>query len=712
MYQIEDLCVSLETYLPHEQVAEIYRAYHFSAEAHEGQFRATGEPYIVHPLQVAEVLSTMHMDFQSIMAAILHDVIEDTTVTKDDLANRFGEEVAELVDGVTKLTKIKFETRAERQAASFRKMMLAMVKDIRVIIVKLADRLHNMRTITALGSAQQKRIARETLDIYAPIANRLGMHQLRLELEDLGLSVLYPMRYRTLTDAVQKAGGRRQEMMQKINAALNERLKSQQIEAEVISREKHLYSLYRKMKEKRLSFSEVTDMYACRILVQEVDQCYRALGVVHNLYKPVPGKFKDYIAIPKANGYQSLHTVLFGPQGVPLEVQIRTFDMNRMADAGISAHWLYKTERQTQETSNSAQVKAREWLRNLLELQQNTVDSLEFLENVKIDLFPDEVYVFTPKGKILELPRGASAVDFAYAVHTDVGNSCVAARIDRRLAPLSTPLVNGQTVEIVTSPGARPNPAFLNFVVTSKARANIRAYLKNQKREQSIELGRRLLTKALNAQDMDLEEVPAKKLEAVLDLYHLESKQQLLQEIGLGNRIPVLVAKQLIEIDKAPTLDAAQPIPPHSHTSLGIKGTEGMVVTFAKCCHPIPGDAIQGFVSAGKGIVIHTDFCKSIADFRHRPEKWINVYWDTEVEGEFPVEVRCQVADQRGVLALLSAEIAKEDANIINVHIEERDGRWSALKFTIDVRNRIHLASIMRRLKSLAIVAKINRGKG
>ncbi len=712
MYQIEDLCVSLESYLPHEQVAEIYRAYDFSARAHEGQFRATGEPYIVHPLQVAEVLSAMHMDFQSIMAAILHDVLEDTSVTKDDLANRFGEEVAELVDGVTKLTKIKFETRAERQAASFRKMMLAMVKDIRVIIVKLADRLHNMRTIGALGSDQQKRIARETLDIYAPIANRLGMHQLRLELEDLGLSVLYPMRYRTLTHAVQKTGGRRREMMQKINEVLKERIHSQQIEAEVISREKHLYSLYRKMKEKGLSFSEVTDMYACRILVREVDECYRALGVVHNLYKPVPGKFKDYIAIPKANGYQSLHTVLFGPKGVPLEVQIRTFDMNRMADAGIAAHWLYKAERLNQGTSNSAQVKAREWLRNLLELQQNTVDSLEFLENVKIDLFPDEVYVFTPKGKILELPRGATAVDFAYAVHTDVGNSCVAARIDRRLAPLSTPLVNGQTVEIVTSPGARPNPAFLNFVVTSKARAYIRAYLKNQKKEQSIELGRRLLTKALNAQNMDLEQISAKKMKAVVALYHLESEQQLFQEIGLGNRIPVLVAKQLGEIDKAKNLESVQDLIPRSDTSLGIKGTEGMVVTFAKCCYPIPGDAIQGFVSAGKGIVIHTDFCKSIADFRHRPEKWINVYWDTEGEGEFPVEVRCQVADQRGVLALLSAEIAKEDANIINVHIEERDGRWSALKFTIDVRNRVHLASIMRRLKSLPIVAKISRGRG
>ncbi|MBI3344223.1 MAG: bifunctional GTP diphosphokinase/guanosine-3',5'-bis pyrophosphate 3'-pyrophosphohydrolase [Gammaproteobacteria bacterium] len=707
MFLIKDLTDLLETYLEPAQIAEIQRAYQFGARAHEGQQRLSGEPYIYHPLAVARILAEMHMDHQSILAALLHDVIEDTPTAKEQLAKEFGAEVAELVDGVSKLTHIHFETHAEAQAENFRKMLLAMVRDIRVILVKLADRLHNMRTLGAMPLDKRRRIARETLEIYAPIASRLGMNALRLELEDLGFAALYPMRYRILAEAVKKARGNRKEVVRKIENAIKRRLREEKLEGEVSGREKHLYSIYRKMLDKKLPFADVTDVYGFRIIVDTVDTCYRVLGAVHNLYKPVPGKFKDYIAIPKANGYQSLHTALFGPYGVPIEAQIRTRDMDRLSEAGIAAHWLYKAG----EASSSAQQRAHEWLRGLLEMQMNAGNSLEFLENVKIDLFPDEVYVFTPKGEIMQLPRGATVVDFAYAVHTDVGNTCVAAKIDRRLAPLSTTLANGQSVEVITSKHARPNPAWLNFVATAKARATIRHFLKNLKRDESIELGRRLLNMELGIYELSLDKLTSARIKEVLKQYKLKTLDDLLEDIGLGNRMAQLVARSLSpeaeppgKADKKARRPGARP--------LVIKGTEGMVVTFAKCCWPIPGDPILGFVSAGRGIVIHTKSCKNVSEYRKHPEKWLDVQWAEKIEGEFPVEIRVEVANQRGVLATVAASIAKLGANIENVSIEEHDGMYTAITFTLAVHDRLHLARIMRRLRALPVVVRISRVKG
>ncbi|MBI5461697.1 MAG: bifunctional GTP diphosphokinase/guanosine-3',5'-bis pyrophosphate 3'-pyrophosphohydrolase [Gammaproteobacteria bacterium] len=706
---ISDLCRQLDSYLDADQVREVYRAYLFSAEAHEGQQRVSGEPYIYHPLAVAQILADMRMDYKSITAAILHDVIEDTGTAKEQIAKAFGEEVAELVDGVSKLTQITFESQAEAQAENFRKMMLAMVRDIRVILIKLADRLHNMRTLGVMPPAKRRRIARETLDIYAPIANRLGMNNMRLELEDLGFSAYYPMRARILAEAVKRARGNRKEILSKIETAIKARLEHDGIPGHVHSREKHLLSLYQKMRGKRLSFNDVFDVYAFRVVVENVDTCYRVLGVVHSLYKPVPGRFKDYIAIPKSNGYQSLHTVLFGPYGVPIEVQIRTDDMDRVAESGIAAHWLYKGG---DDGTGGAHARAREWLRELLEMQKHAGNSLEFLENVKIDLFPDEVYVFTPRGKIMELPRGATAVDFAYAVHTDVGNTCIAAKIDRRLAPLRTPLLNGQTVEIITAPGAHPNPSWLNFAVTGKARSNIRHYLKNLRREEAVSLGRRLLDKSLlslgvAAAESSEARLNETRLGEIAASYGMKTADDLLEDIGLGNRMPMLAARRLLGSDEAGEVSASG----GGGAPLVIKGTEGMVVNFAKCCRPIPGDRIVGFVSAGRGIIIHAENCKNIADFRSRPDKWVDVEWEREVSGEFTAELRVEVANQRGVLATVAAAIADMGSNIENVGIEERDGLNTSIAFTITVHDRKHLARVMRRIRHIPLVLRISRAK-
>ena len=708
-FLISDLCDLLESYLPHDAVQEVYDAYLFGAEAHEGQHRMSGEPYIYNPIAVARILAEMHMDHQSIVAAILHDVIEDTPTVKDQVESRFGREVADLVDGVSKLTQIQFESKAEQQAENFRKMMLAMVRDIRVILIKLADRLHNMRTLGVMRPDKRRRIARETLEIYAPIANRLGMNQVRLELEDLGFAALHPLRSRVLDEAVRRARGNRKEILNKIETAIQRRLRQEHIDGEIKGREKHLYSLYRKMRSKGVSFADVSDVYAFRIIVDKPDTCYRALGIVHNLYKPVPGKFKDYIAIPKANGYQSLHTVLFGPYGVPIEVQIRTEDMDRVAEAGIAAHWLYKAG--DGGTANSAQQRAREWLRELLEMQKNAGNSLEFLENVKIDLFPDEVYVFTPQGEIMELPRGATAVDFAYAVHTEVGNTCIAAKVDRHLCPLRTPLLNGQTVEIITAPGAQPNPAWLNFVITAKARSNIRHHLKNLRSEEAVNLGRRLLDKALASLGVSLGELPQARIDGFLTECGAASLEAVLDDIGLGNRIPILVARQLAGRSEEPETGSAREAARVS-TPLAIKGTEGMVVSYARCCRPIPGDPIIGFVSAGRGIVIHVENCKNVADYRNQPEKWIDVQWEPDIEGEFPAELRLEVANQRGVLATVAAVIADMGSNIENVGIEERDGMNTSMVFTITVRNRKHLAEVMRRIRQIKLVLRLSRGRG
>lgn len=702
-FLISDLCALLESYLTPQHTQEVYRAYLFGAEAHEGQTRVSGEPYIYHPLAVARILGQMHMDYQTLVAAILHDVIEDTPIAKKTIANEFGAEVAELVDGVSKLAKLKVQNPAEVQAANFRKVLLAMVRDIRVIMIKLADRLHNMRTLHVLAPYKQKRIARETLEIYAPIANRLGINTVRLELEELGFRALYPMRYRILQNAVSQTVGHRKEILHNIETAIKRRLRQEDLPGVVVGREKHIYSIYRKMRNKASSFSEVFDVFAFRIIVDKVDTCYRVLGAVHNQYKPVPGKFKDYIAIPKANGYQSLHTVLFGPYGIPIEIQIRTEDMDKVADAGIAAHWLYKAG---DPSPSGAEVRARDWLRSLLEMQKNAGDSLEFLENVKIDLFPDEVYVFTPGGKIVKLPRGATAVDFAYAVHTDIGNTCVAAKIDRRLSPLRTPLLNGQTVEIITTPNSSPNPSWLSYVVTGKARSNIRHYLKNLKREEAINLGKRLLEKSLNTLSSTLESIGEARINRLLQDYNLKTHDQLLELIGLGQRMAAVVARRLVPVDNQEEEPVTNALPKQPLT---LKGTEGMVINFAKCCRPIPGDSVLGFVSTGRGIIIHTEQCRNLAEYRNLPEKWIDVEWEDDVEGEFPVEIRVDVANERGVLATIAASISDTKANIENVNVEERDGMTSALTFTIDVKNRQHLANIMRRIRAINSVLRINR---
>ncbi|MCP4470461.1 MAG: RelA/SpoT family protein [Gammaproteobacteria bacterium] len=699
---ISDLCSELEAYLEPAQVEEIYRAYLVGAEAHEGQSRVSGEPYISHPVAVARILAEMRMDSRSIIAAILHDVIEDTPTPKEQLATQFGDEVAELVDGVSKLTKIDFRSKAEAQAENFRKMMLAMVKDIRVIIIKLADRLHNMRTLDAMPPHKRRRIAKETMDIYAPIANRLGIFKMRHELLDLSIKAAYPMRYRALESACKEVVGYRKEIFNTIEAAIRERLKESNIDATVKYRQKNIHSIYRKMKEKKLSFKELTDVFGVRIMTESVDDCYRVLGVMHNLYKPLPGKFKDYLAIPKTNGYQSLHSSLFGPHGVAIEVQIRTTEMDYFAESGIAAHWIYKEGEGSSGSSGSAQTRALEWLKNLLEMQQKSGSSQEFLESVKVDLFPDEIYVFTPKGDIKKLPRGATVVDFAYAVHTDVGNTCVAARIDHQMSPLGSRLYNGQTIEIICSEASRPHPSWLDFVNTAKARTNIRHFLKSLQKTEAISLGRRLLQQSVSHIKGKDVAIAKDKFKKILDKYHISDEQELLAEIGLGNRNSSLVAKAMFDIegDNTGFDDSGKP--------LAIKGTEGMVVSFAKCCRPVPGDAIAGFMSSGKGIVIHQRSCPNITE-RSKEDRQLSVQWSDHVEGEYLAYMRVQVANQRGVLATLAATIANMSSNIENVHLTEKDGRISTIEFVVTVNDRIHLARIMKKLRSLAVVNRIWR---
>ncbi|MCU7835752.1 MAG: bifunctional GTP diphosphokinase/guanosine-3',5'-bis pyrophosphate 3'-pyrophosphohydrolase [gamma proteobacterium symbiont of Taylorina sp.] len=693
----------LNSYLEKDKVSSVYHAYLFGAQAHEGQTRMTGEPYIYHPIAVARILAEMRMDEKTLIAAILHDVIEDTPTHKEQIVTEFGQEVADIVDGLTKLEHIHFDNKQEAKAESFRKMILAMVKDIRVILIKLADRLHNMRTLGIMPPDKARRIASETLEVYAPIANRLGMNSMRHELEDLGFKTYHPMRYRVLKKSIKKIRGNRKEIVQKIQKALESRLEHEGIECQVLGREKHIYSIYQKMQSKNLPFSEVYDVYAFRIIVDSVDSCYRTLGSVHALYKPVPGKFKDYIAIPKVNGYQSLHTILFSPFGVSIEVQLRTRDMHRVAENGIAAHWGYK-----EGDGNGgviAQTKARKWLKSLLDLQQNTGDSAEFLENVKIDLFPDEVYVFTPKGRIMELPRGATIVDFAYAVHTDVGNSCIAAKLNQQHTPLSTQLKNGQTIEIMTAPGAQPNPSWLNFVYTAKARTNIRNVLKNLQQDESLALGIRLLNKCLSNVNMSVRDLSESRIEKVVEDYELDSFDELLVQIGLGNRIPQLVLRHLLP-EHCGELDKAQKDNGHS---LAIRGTEGAVVHYGRCCHPIPGDPIVGYISSGRGIVIHMQSCKNAKDARKQVQKWIDVEWSSEIKTEFSVSVRVIAQHRKGVLATIASAIADSEANIEHVNTAEGEEKLYSLDFIILVRDRKHLADIMRKLRLLDMVVSLAR---
>ncbi|MBK1705334.1 RelA/SpoT family protein [Halochromatium glycolicum] len=712
-FLISDLLAELEAYLPRDQVSEVYRAYLFGAEAHQGQARQSGEPYIYHPIAVARILAEMRMDYQGLMAAILHDVIEDTATGKEQLADRFGEAVAELVDGVSKLTQIDFPSRAEAQAASFRKMMLAMTRDIRVILIKLADRLHNMRTLDAMMPAKRRRISRETLEIYAPIANRLGINRIRVDLEELGFRHHWPWRHAVLSHTIKAKRQGQREMVKRVEQTLRARLDAEGIEAEVSGREKHLYSIYRKMREKGRAFDELVDVFGFRVVVDRVDTCYRVLGQVHDLYKPVPGRFKDYIAIPKSNGYQSLHTGLVGPQGVPIEIQIRTADMHRLAESGIAAHWMYKSAGE----GSGPQAAAKDWLQGLIEVQRESGDSQEFLEHVKVDLFPDEVYVFTPKGRIMVLPMGATVVDFAYAIHSDVGNTCVAARIDRRLASLRTALRSGQTVEIITAPGAKPNAAWLNFVVTGKARASIRSYLKNLQNREAEALGQRMLSAELAALGVTLEDIGEPRILAHALECGLADSARLFSEIGLGNRMPMLIARRLAgPSETVPAAEAAgaetepqQSEPTGRARRLAIRGTEGMVVHFARCCRPIPGDPIAGLFNPGKGIVIHRSECRNLGDFHSKRDKWIDVEWSEDPQAEFPTEIRVDVGNRRGALATIATAIAEQGSNIENVHSRDKDGMTTTLDFLINVTGRRHLAEIMRRLRQIPSVTRIIR---
>ncbi|WP_083007718.1 RelA/SpoT family protein [Halomonas sp. GT] len=707
MFTIDDLADRLGGYLPPDEIQQVKRAFYYAEQAHDGQRRRSGEPYVTHPLAVANILANMHMDHQSLMAAMLHDVIEDTGVSKKALSVQFGKPVAELVDGVSKLTQITFEDKAVAQAENFQKMVLAMSRDIRVIIVKLADRLHNMRTLGALRPDKKRRIARETLEIYARIAGRLGINTIRVELEDLSFQAIHPMRAERIKRAVASARGNRRSAMREIQSSLQQSLDDEGLKGTVIGRQKHLLSIYKKMRDQRKPFAEIMDVFGFRIITEDVASCYRILGVVHNLYKPVPGRFKDYIAIPKANGYQSLHTTLFGQGGMPIEVQIRTREMEAMANNGIAAHWLYKAGQTTHPIAEGSHARARAWVKGLLEMQRHAGDSLEFIEHVKNDLFPDDIYVFTPKGDIMELPQGATVIDFAYSVHTDIGNNCIACRIDRHLAPLSTRLESGQTLEIITAPGARPNLAWLNFVTTAKARSAIRHALKHQQQAEAVILGRRLLNKALAPFETSLEELDESIFAKAFKELDVVSLDALLESLGLGNRMAHVVARRLVDVSNGGNADYV--LSGDSEKAVVISGSEGMVINFARCCHPLPGDPVVGHLSVGKGLVVHRSECKNLGDRKNDPEKLFALEWSDSIDEDFPVALRIEIESRRGLVAELAGVVTDADANIERIGIEERDARLSIVNLTLSVKGRVHLARIIKRIRNLPNVGKITR---
>ncbi len=701
MYLFEGLRQQLAEYLPPEQVERTAAAYRLAAEAHKPQKRSSGEPYITHPVAVASLLADMRLDYETIMAALLHDVIEDTEFTQEDLAEAFGGTVAELVEGVSKLDKIKFNSKEELQTENFRKMIMAMVHDIRVILIKLADRTHNMRTINHLRPDKRRRIARETLEIYAPLAHRLGIHDIKNELELLGFHALYPWRARLLESQVKKARGNRRELVDRVQQEVEKRLADVGIKARVLGREKHLYSIYQKMLHKELRFEQVMDIYAFRVIVDEVDTCYRVLGALHNLYKPIETRFKDYIAIPKSNGYQSLHTSLKGPHGIPVEVQIRTEEMNLMADRGVAAHWLYKEE---ESSGTTAQVRARRWMQSLLELQQSTGNAFEFIENVKSELFPEEIYVFTPEGRIIELPQGATPVDFAYAVHTDIGNTCIGARVNHKVFSLSKALETGQTVEIKTAAASRPNIAWLNFAVTAKARAKIRQYLKGQESREAEALGERLLRAALGP--VNYNDLSEEEFNRVLQEVKLESRAQLLREIGLGNMMSIAIAKRLLgELSQLKDEQAAST----SRSSLAIRGAEGLLLSFAKCCRPIPGDDIIAHVSPGKGLVVHRRECKNVRGYLDEPGRYIPVQWEEQVDAEFITEVRVEIVNHQGALAKLTAAISNAGCDIHGLKTEELDANVYYIDVSVSVLGRKQLADVLRNIRKMPNVQRVWR---
>jgi RelA/SpoT family (p)ppGpp synthetase len=696
VYLFEGLKAKVSRYLPQEQVEYIQAAYVLARDAHDGQSRSSGDPYITHPVAVAGILADMDLDYETLMAALLHDVIEDTHYSKDDLSLAFGETVAELVEGVSKLDKLQFSSKQEAQAENFRKMLMAMVQDIRVILIKLADRTHNMRTLGSLRPDKRRRIALETLEIYSPLAHRLGIHDIKNELEDLGFQAMYPMRHRALRSAVNQARGNRKEIIEKTQNELVQRLASYGIKGTVLGREKHLYSIYCKMKNKELSFTEVMDIYAFRVVVESVDNCYRVLGAMHSMYKPIENRFKDYIAIPRTNGYQSLHTSLIGPHGIPVEVQIRTAEMDHMADRGVAAHWLYK---KTTDKGTSAQLRANQWMQSLLELQQRSSTSAEFIESVKSDLFPDEIYVFTPKGTIVELPMGSTAVDFAYAVHSDVGNTCVGARVERRNYSLSKPLENGQSIEIITSPRAKPNANWLNFVVSARARSNIRHFLKRQQSEDAVSMGNRLLRHALGM--IKLDEISPAEIDRVVKETKYESFDDLLSNIGMGNELSAIVARRLVG-DNAEI--------PDKKSQVAIRGTEGLLVHYSRCCHPIPDDEVVAILSPGRGIVIHQTGCTNIRKLsREEPQRVLPMEWDDVPQGDFKVALRLELFNHQDTLAALTRTIASSDSSIINLQTEERENSVYIIDIELTTKNRVHLAKIMRKIRAMPELQKVSR---
>ncbi|EHD0098181.1 bifunctional GTP diphosphokinase/guanosine-3',5'-bis pyrophosphate 3'-pyrophosphohydrolase [Vibrio vulnificus] len=705
MYLFDSLKDVAQEYLTEPQLEALRQSYVVARDAHEGQTRSSGEPYIIHPVAVARILADMRLDVETLQAALLHDVIEDCDVSKEDLEAQFGHTVAELVDGVSKLDKLKFRDRKEAQAENFRKMVLAMVQDIRVILIKLADRTHNMRTLGALRPDKKRRIARETLEIYSPLAHRLGIHNIKTELEELGFEALYPNRYRVLKEVVKSARGNRKEMIQRIHSEIEGRLQEVGLKARVVGREKNLFSIYNKMKTKEQRFHTIMDIYAFRVVVDTADTCYRVLGQVHSLYKPRPGRMKDYIAVPKANGYQSLHTSMVGPHGVPVEVQIRTEDMDQMADKGVAAHWSYKGN--GERTGTTAQVKAQRWMQSLLELQQSAGNSFEFIENVKSDLFPDEIYVFTPKGRIVELPVGATAVDFAYAVHTDVGNTCVGARVDRNPYPLSKALKNGQTIEIISAPGARPNAAWLNYVVTSRARTKIRQVLKTMRREESITLGRRLLNHALG--EHSLADISPENLNHVLSDLKIQSLDDLLAAIGLGERMSIVIARRLL--GDADELTELRSNDSKTKKKLPIRGSEGLLLTFANCCHPIPDDHIIAHVSPGRGLVVHRETCPNVRGYQREPDKYMAVAWSDDYDQEFIAELKVDMLNHQGALAELTNVISKTGSNIHGLSTEERDGRLYTVTVLLTTKDRVHLAGIMKKIRVMPSCSRVRRRK-
>jgi guanosine-3',5'-bis(diphosphate) 3'-pyrophosphohydrolase len=692
----------IATYLKPEEIARVGAAYVFADAAHRGQQRISGEPYISHPLAVAETLAGWHLDAHALTAALLHDVMEDTAITKNQIAERFGQVAADLVDGVSKLDRIEHQTFEEAQAENFRKMLLAMARDVRVILIKLADRLHNMRTLDAMRIEKRRRIARETLDIYAPIANRLGLNALYRELQELAFRHAHPLRYRVLAKAVKGARGNRREVVGKILEAIREELPSAGIDADVKGREKHLYGIYRKMRDKHLSFSQVLDIYGFRIVVKDRPTCYLALGALHALYQPVPGKFKDYIAIPKANGYQSLHTTLIGPFGTPVEIQIRDADMHHVAESGVASHWLYKDET----ALDQLQKKTHTWLQSLVELQSTSGDSSEFLEHVKVDLFPGEVYVFSPRGKIFALPRGSTPVDLAYAIHTDIGDRCVACRINFETMPLRTELRNGDRVEIITAPNAAPNPAWLGYVKSARARSKIRHFLNTRQAEESAALGERLLSHALRDLGLALAKLPAQAWDRFKRASGARSQKAVLAEIGLGKRLPAIVARRLAEGVEA---DVAVANKGPGHQAILIHGPEGVAVKLGDCCRPIPGDPIVGLIRKGQGLVVHTHDCTAIAKLRSERGNWIDVEWEADIADMFEARIRVVAKNVRGVLARLAAGIAEADSNIVNISMDDDSGEATTLFFTLQVSDRVHLARILRSLRRVPEVVRIAR---